>query len=181
MTRTISFGALHLRPTRGCGERPPTASDLRAQADQQWPFLDKYCVECHSSSELAANLAFDNDEPGRDRGPRRSWEKVVRKLRGRMMPPPGGNHPEAPEIDAFVAWLEANLDQGSAEQHAGYVPLHRLNRTEYANAIRDLLALDVDPTTLLPVDGPKTVSTTSRTRSSFRRRSSTNTSPRPAR
>ena len=104
-------------------------------------------------SELAADLAFDSMSPDEIADHAEAWEKVVRKLRGRMMPPPGGNHPEGPEIDAFVAWLEANLDQGSPEQHAGYVPLHRLNRTEYANAINDLLALDVDPTTLLPVDG----------------------------
>ena len=99
----------------------------------------------------------------------------MRKLRGRMMPPPGGSRsPKNAEIDAFVAWLEASLDAAAPSREPGYVPPHRLNRTEYANAIRDLLALDVDPATLLPVDGAEEASTTSRTRSRSRRRSSIN-------
>jgi hypothetical protein len=70
-----------------------------------------------------------------------------------MMPPPGGTKPGNAEVDTFVAWLEATLDAAAPQPAPGYVTPHRINRTEYANAIRDLLALEVDPATLLPVDG----------------------------
>src|SRR5688572_8126188 len=82
-----------------------------------------------------------------------TWEKVVRKLRGRMMPPPGQERPDTKDVDAFVAWLEGNLDQQQTVHSAGEKLLHRMNRTEYANAVRDLLKLDIDPDALLPVDG----------------------------
>src|SRR5690606_408472 len=82
------------------------------------------------------------------------WEEVVRKLRGGMMPPPGQDRPPREQIDRFVTWLEGNLDQRVTLTHnAGQKLLHRLNRTEYANAIHDLLHLDVDADALLPVDG----------------------------
>ena len=82
-----------------------------------------------------------------------TWEKVVRKLRGGMMPPQGMPRPEQAKIDGLITWLEASLDQGAAAHpEPGRAPLHRLNRTEYANAIRDLLDLKVDVTALLPAD-----------------------------
>ena len=81
------------------------------------------------------------------------FEAVVRKLRGRLMPPPGSPQPEQAEIDAFVAWLERSLDSGAAQQRTvGYVPAQRLNRTEYANAVKDLLAVEIDPTEYLPAE-----------------------------
>ncbi len=82
-----------------------------------------------------------------------AWEKVVRKLRGGMMPPQGMPRPEQAKIDGLITWLEASLDQAqAAHPDPGRAPLHRLNRTEYANAIRDLLGLKVDVTALLPAD-----------------------------
>jgi len=82
-----------------------------------------------------------------------AWEKVVRKLRGGMMPPQGMPRPEQAKIDGLITWLEASLDQAAtAHPEPGRAPLHRLNRTEYANAIRDLLGLKVDVTALLPAD-----------------------------
>ena len=76
----------------------------------------------------------------------------MRKLRGRMMPPPGAIIPKG--RDRCIRRVARSQSRpGTSEPHVGYVPLHRLNRTEYANAIRDLIALDVDPATLLPVDG----------------------------
>lgn len=81
------------------------------------------------------------------------WEKVVRKLRGGMMPPLGLPRPEKPAMEGFISWLEASLDQAAAANpNPGRDPLHRLNRAEYANAIHELLALDIDVTSLLPAD-----------------------------
>jgi len=82
-----------------------------------------------------------------------TWEKVVRKIRSGMMPPSGSRRPERAVLDSFATELEARLDRaGIANPNPGAPGLHRLNRTEYANAIRDLLDLEVDVTTLLPSD-----------------------------
>ena len=128
------------------------SSDL-AEAGKQWPFLDKYCVECHNRTDLTAQLAFDAFAPGAVAEHADVFERAVRKLRGHLMPPPGSQQPAAKDADAFVGWLEASLDAAAPRAKPGYVNPHRLNRSEYANAIRDLLALDVDAAALLPVDG----------------------------
>lgn len=128
---------------------------LAARAARQWSLLDDYCVECHNTTDFTAELAFDAMSPAAVPEHPEVWEKVVRKLRGRMMPPPGGPRPEGERVDEFVAWMEASLDAAAPTPNAGNVTLHRLNRTEYANAIKDLLALDVDPEALLPVDDAK--------------------------
>ena len=131
----------------------PTPAELNAQADTQWGLLNEYCSDCHNLDDFSGGLAFDlmgHDTILKDA---EVWEKVVRKLRGSMMPPPGEERPDSGEVDAFVAWLEGNLDQQQTVQDPGEKLLHRLNRTEYANAIRDLLHIDIDPEALLPVDG----------------------------
>ena len=81
------------------------------------------------------------------------WERAIRKLQGGMMPPPGAKRPDQPMVDSFVKYLETSLDQAAAANpNPGSVPLHRLNRAEYANAVRDLFEIDVDPAALLPTD-----------------------------
>ena len=136
----------------GCGG-DPTPAELRAAAAEQWQYLDGYCQECHNEIDLAAELSFDALGPDSIAAHAAVWERVVRKLRGRLMPPPGGAHPDNKATDAFVAWLEASLDQAAPQPVPGYILPHRVNRTEYANAIHDLLSLEVDPAALLPVDG----------------------------
>jgi hypothetical protein len=79
------------------------------------------------------------------------WEKAIRKLRGRLMPPPGSPQPEQAAIDSFVGWLENTLDAHSTGPRAGHVPIHRLNRTEYAAAVNALLGVEVAPD-VLPQD-----------------------------
>jgi hypothetical protein len=133
--------------------REPSPEALRAQGRDQWPFVERWCVECHNEADFAAEIAFETLGPDDVAAHAETFERAVRKLRGRMMPPPGGARPDNAATDAFVAWLEATLDAAAPEPAPGYVTPHRMNRTEYANAIRDLLALDVDPATLLPVDG----------------------------
>jgi hypothetical protein len=136
----------------GCGGAPSPEA-LRAEAGERWQFLETYCYECHNDTDLTADVDFDALEGDEIGAHAEIWERAVRKLRGRMMPPPGGVKPANAELDAFVAWLEASLDAAAPEPEPGYVTPHRMNRTEYANAIRDLLALEIDPATLLPVDG----------------------------
>jgi hypothetical protein len=132
----------------------PAKVELDAQADTQWAMLDQYCSECHNLDDFSGGLAFDLMSHDAIQKDAEVWEKVVRKLRGRMMPPPNADeHPDMKTLDGFIAWLEGNLDQPSAEHNVGEKPLHRLNRTEYANAIHDLLDLEIDPEALLPQDG----------------------------
>ncbi len=128
-------------------------SELEAQAETQWALLNEYCVDCHNLDDYSGGLAFDLLDHNAISADAEVWEKVVRKLRGRMMPPPGQEKPANQQINQFVAWLEGNLDQPAEFVDPGEKLLHRLNRTEYANAIRDLLKLDIDPAALLPVDG----------------------------
>jgi hypothetical protein len=114
-------------------------------------FLNQYCITCHNEKTKTANLMLDKLDLERAGDNAQTWEKVVRKLRTGTMPPSGARRPERSVIDAFASNLEAALDR-AAKPNPGTTALHRLNRTEYANAIRDLLALPIDATTLLPPD-----------------------------
>jgi cytochrome c551/c552 len=126
--------------------QPQTAATDRA-------LLNQYCVGCHNEKTKTAGLALDKldlEHPGADPD---AWEKVVRKLRAGMMPPSGLPRPDRTTLDAWTAKLEAALDRAAAANpNPGSTGLHRLNRTEYTNAIRDLLAIDVDAATILPAD-----------------------------
>ncbi len=129
------------------------ARSVAESADEQWGLFDSYCVDCHDSAERTAGIAFDVMSP--DQVPQKAdtFERVVRKLRGRTMPPPGNRQPSAERVESFVAWMEAYLDEAAASRpRPGRVGLHRLNRREYANAVRDLLAVDIDPAAFLPQD-----------------------------
>ena len=120
---------------------------------QDRAFLDQYCVTCHNEKTKTANLMLDKldvDHPGVNA---ETWEKVVRKLRAGMMPPSGVRRPDRATINAFASSVEMKLDlAAAAKPNPGATALHRLNRTEYGNAVRDLLDLPVDTTTLLPAD-----------------------------
>ncbi len=80
------------------------------------------------------------------------WEAAIKKLRSGLMPPPGKTQPEPAAVAGMISWLESTLDKAQATPYAGYVPLRRLNRREYANAVRDLLGLRIDAATWLPQD-----------------------------
>jgi hypothetical protein len=113
--------------------------------------VDRYCVGCHNAKLMTANLALDKLDLAHLGEHAEIGEKVVRKLRAGMMPPTGMPRPDRTTLEAFVASLENELDRSAVT----YLPapgLHRLNRTEYTNAIRDVLALDVDATKFLPPD-----------------------------
>src|SRR6266699_757075 len=115
--------------------------------------LDQYCVTCHNEKLKTAGLTLDRMDPARGAPDAEAWEKVVRKLRAGMMPPQGMPRPNAAAYEALTVALEAELDRAAAAKpQLGAAGVHRLNRTEYANAIRDLLGLDIDPAAYLPAD-----------------------------
>jgi mono/diheme cytochrome c family protein len=119
----------------------------------QRELLDTYCVTCHNSKTEAGGVALDKPDPARVGEDPELWERVVRKLRSGTMPPQGVRRPEPAALSAFVGHLESELDhRAAAAPNPGRPVLRRLNRAEYANAIRDLLTLDVDVAALLPPD-----------------------------
>jgi hypothetical protein len=133
----------------------PASSDKAMQdLAGKWKLLDEYCVKCHNSEDWAGSLdiaSLSLDTVGQDA---KVWESATRKLRGRLMPPPGNERPDEKTMDAFVASMEGYLDSVAAGQtiNPGHVAVHRLNRKEYQNAIEDILGLNVDAEDLLPAD-----------------------------
>ena len=113
--------------------------------------LDQYCVTCHNARVKTANLLLDQLDLTHLGDHVHVAETVVRKVRAGLMPPTSARRPDAAALQSLVTWMEGELDR-AAETHLPAPGLHRLNRTEYTNAIRDLLALEVDATTFLPAD-----------------------------
>ena len=120
--------------------------------EPQWPVVEKYCFECHNRDDLAGNRAFDALSPDRIAADAETWELAIRKLRSGLMPPAGGPRPDGETVERLAAWLENEIDAAANKPAPGRVSLRRLNRREYAHAIRDLLALNVDTAALLPED-----------------------------
>jgi hypothetical protein len=115
--------------------------------------INQYCVTCHNEKAKTAGLMLDKLDIDNVGAHAETWEKVVRKLRVGAMPPQGMPRPARATMDSLAASIEGSLDRAAAAApNPGRPVLHRLNRTEYANAIRDLLALDVDASELLPTD-----------------------------
>jgi hypothetical protein len=114
------------------------------------PILNKYCAGCHNARVKAGGLELDSADFTAIPAHSEMWEKVVKKLRAGTMPPAGSPRPDAATYNTAASWLETKLD--SAQPFAGRAVLHRLNRAEYANAIRDLLDLDIEVNALLPPD-----------------------------
>jgi mono/diheme cytochrome c family protein len=117
-------------------------------------FVRTYCVACHNQRLKTAGLALDAADADNLFNSADTWEKVVVKLRSRSMPPPSARRPDNATYDRVSAWLENELDR-AAEAHLNpgrTAELHRLNRTEYANAVRDLLGVEIDPKVMLPPD-----------------------------
>ncbi|MEJ0036542.1 MAG: DUF1592 domain-containing protein [Gammaproteobacteria bacterium] len=122
-------------------------------ATEKWALLDKYCGKCHNATDWAGGVAFDAMSADSIPEDAETWEKAVRKLRGGLMPPAGNPRPDNAAVQSFVSWMEGNLDHAAtARTETGRVALHRLNRKEYSNAIRDLLDVQMDPADLLPRD-----------------------------
>ncbi len=128
---------------------PPPANAHGAQ----WQTIENYCFKCHNTEDWAGSVAFDTmsaDDVPQDS---KVWEATIKKLRSGLMPPPTEKQPDRAAVLSMVNWLETTLDKAQeAAPYTGYVPLRRLNRREYANAVRDLLGLKIDAATWLPQD-----------------------------
>jgi cytochrome c551/c552 len=143
---SLAIAAILLLLLVGNAQTPVPASQPQAM-------LTQYCVTCHNQTAKMGGLALDTFDVANVGKDAQVWEKVVRKIRSGMMPPSGARRPERAVLDGFAGELETRLDRvAKATPNPGSTALHRLNRTEYANAVRDLLDLQVDVTTLLPSD-----------------------------
>jgi mono/diheme cytochrome c family protein len=131
-----------------------SAGLLAAQdSSSQRALLDKYCVTCHSDKLQTGGLSLQGLDLGHIPEGAETWEKVIRKLRVGAMPPQGMPRPDKAALSGLAAYIEGSLGKAyAANPNPGQATMHRLNRAEYANAIRDLLALDIDATALLPPD-----------------------------
>jgi mono/diheme cytochrome c family protein len=154
----------HNNPRLGCSARAATLVCALAvgactggkdapvdSAEDAAATLRRYCADCHNPAELAGDFAVTNLDPAALQKHPETWERIVRKLRSRTMPPQDQPRPDAATYDSFASWLETSLD-ASIEPNPGAPVLRRLNRAEYANAVRDLLDLEVDVAALLPPD-----------------------------
>jgi mono/diheme cytochrome c family protein len=133
------------------GQQPAASSTGRGPgSDTVSSFSRTNCETCHNDRMKTGGLSLQGLAPDRDA---EIWEKAIRKVRAGMMPPAGAKRPDRPALDAFAGSIESAIDRVAASNpNPGRAPLHRMNRVEYENAIRDLLALEVDSSTLLPAD-----------------------------
>jgi cytochrome c5 len=133
--------------------RTAAAAAVHPVAPPDGALVQKYCVTCHSDRLKTGGLSLQGVDPAAPKIDGAIWEQVVQKLHGGMMPPQGMPRPDAAALDAFVRSLEAVLDrQAASTPNPRHKPPHRLNRTEYGHAIRDLLDLDIDASSMLPAD-----------------------------
>jgi mono/diheme cytochrome c family protein len=149
--------ALAASPSDRLAAMAPSAGQAASSASQgsasARALLDSYCVSCHNEKLKTGGVVLDTADVSNVGQQAETWEKVVRKLRAGTMPPPGRPRPAQPATAEFVSWLESSLDRvAAANPDPGRTALHRLNRTEYTNAVRDLLALEIDARALLPAD-----------------------------
>ncbi|HZF28787.1 MAG TPA: DUF1592 domain-containing protein [Gammaproteobacteria bacterium] len=120
---------------------------------EQWALVDRYCMTCHNSLELAGELDFRRLRIDDLHADAKIWETAIKKIGGHLMPPPGEPRPSDARLTSLTSWLGTSLDAAAAsDPNPGAPLLHRLNRAEYANAVRDLLDLPIDAATLLPAD-----------------------------
>src|ERR1051325_6597488 len=138
--------------TLGAQQQP---AGERPQAAPQKALINQYCVTCHNDRLKTGGLTLTDFEPGVAGQHAEVAEKVIRKLRGGLMPPAGAKRPDARATAEVVTFLENRIDGGITGGAPGRVPLRRLNRREYQYAIRDLLGLNIDATAWLPDDNLK--------------------------
>ncbi len=135
---------------------PQVAAAVQGQPAPSDPIrgvLTTYCVACHNARLKSGELALDSIDTANLVADAETWEKVIRKFRVNAMPPTGRRRPDAAAHDAFIAAIETTLDrEHAASPNPGRIPIHRLNRLQYTNAIRDLFGLEIDGRTMLPAD-----------------------------
>src|SRR5262245_24344206 len=119
---------------------------------EQWTMVQTYCLDCHSQAEASGGLVFEGRRPEDVAHDPRVFEAAITKLRGRLMPPPGNPQPDQARVDSFVGWLERAIDENAVAPSVGHVPIQRLNRTEYAAAVKDLIGVEIDAAEFLPTE-----------------------------
>jgi mono/diheme cytochrome c family protein len=156
MKRFVSAGALlvllaspAVLQDRAVGQTPAAPS---AGADPNRALLNTYCVACHNSRLKTGGLALDGLKLQTAPDDAQIWEKALRKLRGHLMPPPGSPQPAQKDVDTFTAWMENTLDSHPKGPKSGYVPIERLNRSEYVASVKELVGVDVNAKDVLPQD-----------------------------
>jgi mono/diheme cytochrome c family protein len=153
LTATACAFLLGAGPRAAAPVSPAAPQAATHSPNEYRPVIDKYCVTCHNERTKTAGLALDALDLSNVATRADVWEKVVRKVRVGMMPPQGAPRPDQETAHALVEALTSSLDQAwLAKPNPGRGLIHRLNRVEYANAVRDLLALDVDTSSMLPPD-----------------------------
>src|SRR6266446_377310 len=146
MSPYVSMKAAGMQSPSLAPARPPSPSPHRA-------VLDRFCVSCHNARLRTAGLQLDTADVDHPEGNAAVWEKVSHKLRAREMPPPGPPRPDDDTYDSLANYLETALDKAAAARpNPGRPAVYRLSRFQYANAIRDLIALEIDAASLLPAD-----------------------------
>src|SRR5262245_42755036 len=149
LAAAVFFTAVTLRAQNS----PPAPAQSSSATTAHRETLDKYCIGCHRGPTAFAGLHLDTLDTANFETNGATWEKLARKLRNREMPPAGMPRPDEGTYDALVRYIETGRDRlAEAKPNPGRRTLHRLNRTEYGNAVRDLLALDIDVAELLPAD-----------------------------
>ncbi len=154
---TAGLAALFLsaaHPEAAESQQQPAVASAQSVSGPTAGLIDQYCVRCHNTQRNTGGLALDAIDAGNVGDNVEIWEKAVRKLRARAMPPADGPRPDESGYEVMLSYLETSLDRvAAARPDPGRTDtFRRLNRTEYQNAVRDLVALDVDVTALLPRD-----------------------------
>jgi mono/diheme cytochrome c family protein len=156
--RFLGVGALLLLIASSVSLQTRAQTTGRAQTpdangtDPHRAMLSTYCFTCHSDKAKLGGLTLESLNVQTPTENAQTWEKVLRKLRGRLMPPPGNPQPSQKDIDSFSAWMESSLDANTKGPRAAFVPIHRMNRTEYAASVKALVGVDVNEKDVLPQD-----------------------------
>ena len=155
----ILIASLAFLQSKAAGQTAARTQAVTAPAavDQHRAILETYCSDCHNTTVKAGGLALDRLDLNAAPDNAQIWEKALRKMRGRLMPPPGNPQPAQKDVDSFVAWMENAIDSRAGDSRskgprAGYVPIQRLNRTEYAASVKTLVGVDVNAKDVLPQD-----------------------------
>jgi mono/diheme cytochrome c family protein len=153
MAVAVSFGPV-VAAGQSAAANAAASAPAAGAADTHRAVVARYCVSCHNERLKTGGLALDRLDIANPPADAEVWEKVVRKLRTNAMPPAGMPRPDPATSSAITTWLESEIDRAAAARpNPGRTEsIHRLNRAEYRNAIRDLLALEVDVESMLPAD-----------------------------